>query len=182
MQSSITKNITSQKLCKKLTSKLDIIDRRSDVVRRMWHLRRNRKRKAFETINNETNVVCHPVLVKGHKLIQSIGMHAKFDKILTHNDVFVESVENPFLLTKDCEEEEKIDFGKVYNSSKIYRLPRALLKHIFFDRTSTPEDEEQTDNYLKQLGGTFFFFFEIFESVSTHTFQVSNFTRFLYGF
>ena len=105
---SITKTLTH----KLLTTKLDIIDRRSDIVRRLWHLRRNRKRKAFETINSETNNVSHPVLVKGHKLIQSIGLHAKFDKILTHNDVFVESVENPFL-TKETEEED-IDFGNFF--------------------------------------------------------------------
>eukprot|EP00400_MALV-I_sp_L67-5_P000056 gene56-8_t len=107
-----------------IARRFDIIDRRSDIVKRFWHLRRNRKRKAFEDPKNSG---VHPVIVKGHRLIQALGEHAKFRQVLTHPNILNLDVDN---------------VANSYNSAKVSRLPKALLRHILSTRGPTNSTED----------------------------------------
>ena len=50
-------------------ARYDIIDRKNDVVKRLWHLRRNRKRKTLQDEATSSS----PVLVRGHRLISRLA-------------------------------------------------------------------------------------------------------------
>ena len=120
-------------------ARFDIVNRKSDIVKRFWHLRRNRKRNAFEIKQKGHEEPVHPIFVKGHRLIQALGEHAKFKTVLTH----------PGIMGFDgCE-----NVSKHYHADEVHKLPRALLRHILTNRGGgVPDDYYEVYGQMNPLG------------------------------
>ena len=120
-------------------ARFDIVNRKSDIVKRFWHLRRNRKRGIFEHKQKGQELPTHSIFVKGHRLIQALGEHAKFKTVLTHPGVM--GFEN------------SDDVSRHYKSEEVHKLPRALLRHILTNRGGgVPDDYYEVYGQMNPLG------------------------------